>query len=348
MVRRWPDAKSPHLVKQCGALQAESGGCSSPTSELPIGALAFCKNFLTNLFFKRSICNLWLWPQRLAALEWPWFKDPVIGKNDAARNVVLQLSNVPRPGVANQDAHGFFKDGLDGFVHGRSKLLNEIFHELRDVGFPFAQRWQINRKSIQPVVQILAEFPVPNHLLQVLVGRSNDPNIDSRGANATHGLELTLLEDTQELRLKFNRHVSNFVEEQSATVRQREPADMGIDSSREGPAFVSEEFAFEQAGRHRRAVHLHQISVSAGAELVNRSRDDFLAGAGLSGDQHRCIRACHCLYLTENGAQAAAAPYDRCQERGFRALWLGPFITTIESAIHRRAFCIRSMLHDRV
>jgi hypothetical protein len=86
---------------------------------------------------------------------------------------------------------------------------------------------------------------------------------------------------------------------------------MRIDSARKSSAFVSEEFAFEEAGRHRRAVHLHQISVSAGAELVNRSRNDFLAGAGLSGDQDGCIRACDGLHLAENGAQAAAAPYDR-------------------------------------
>jgi hypothetical protein len=164
---------------------------------------------------------------------------------------------------------------------------------------------------MQPEVQIFTEFPIPSHSLQIVVGRCNDANIDSRCASAAHGLKLALLEHTQELRLKFKRHVTNFIEEQSATIRQRESADMRIDSTRKGSAFVSEELAFEQAGWHRRAVHLHQISVSAGAELVNRSRDDFLAGAGLSGDQNGCIRACDGLHLAENGAQAAAAPYDR-------------------------------------
>src|SRR4029077_4022683 len=193
---------------------------------------------------------------------------------------------------------------------------------LGNIGFPFAQRRQINRKSIQPVIQILTEFAVLNHLLQVLVGRSNDANINSRGPRAPDGLKLTLLKHAEQLGLKLQWHVSNFIEEQSATIRQREAADMGIDSARKGSAFVSEELAFEEAGRHRRAVHLHQISVSAGAELVNRSRDDFLAGAGLSGDQNGCIRACDGLHLAENGTQAAAAPYDRVQERGFRALRL--------------------------
>src|SRR5437870_11733737 len=86
---------------------------------------------------------------------------------------------------------------------------------------------------------------------------------------------------------------------------------MRIDGARKGSAFMSEELAFEKAGRHRRAVHLHQISASAGAELVNRSRDDFLAGASLSGNQDRCIRTCHGLHLTEDCAQAATRSEER-------------------------------------
>src|SRR5260370_40692733 len=125
---------------------------------------------------------------------------------------------------------------------------------------------------------------------------------------------------------------------------------MRIDGAGKSSTFVSEELAFEKAGWHRRAVHLDQISVSTGAELVNRSRNDFLAGAGLSGNQDSGIRARHGLHLVENGAQAAATPYDRVQERGIRAFWpaVRPFIGTMERGIYRRAFRISSNLHDRL
>src|SRR5712664_2833960 len=136
MVRRWPDTKALHLVKQGGALQAESGGCSARTSELPIGALAGNEDLSPHLIFQRRIRNLWL--QRLASLEWPWLKDAITRENDAARDVVLQLSNVAGPVVANQGAHGFLRDGFDGFVHGVCELLNEVLHELGDISFPFA------------------------------------------------------------------------------------------------------------------------------------------------------------------------------------------------------------------
>jgi hypothetical protein len=125
---------------------------------------------------------------------------------------------------------------------------------------------------------------------------------------------------------------------------------MRIDGAGKGATFVSEELAFQKAGGHRRAVHLDQISVSAGAELVYRPRNDFLAGAGLSSNQDGCVRARHGLHLVENGAQAAAAPYDRVQERGIRAFWPArrSFIGTMESAIYRRAFRVSSKLHDRI
>src|SRR6202043_824773 len=124
-----------------------------------------------------------------------------------------------------------------------------------------------------------------SHSLQVLVGGRNNANIGARCPRAADCLELTLLQDAEQLGLKLQWHVSNFIEEQSAAIRQREAADMRIDGARKGSTFVSEELAFEKPGWHRRAVQLAQISVSTGAELMNRSRDDFLTCAGLSGNQ---------------------------------------------------------------
>jgi hypothetical protein len=108
------------------------------------------------------------------------------------------------------------------------------------------------------------------------------------------------LTDFAALEALLKWHVSDFIEEQSAAIGQRKATDMRIDGAGKGSAFVPEEFAFEKAGRHRSAVHLHQISVSPGAEFVNRPRDDFLAGAGLPGNQDRCIRARNGLDLTED------------------------------------------------
>src|SRR5467141_3126395 len=58
IVRRRPNTKTLHLVKQGGALQAESGGCSSRTSELPIGTLASNEDLSTHLIFQRRSQSL--------------------------------------------------------------------------------------------------------------------------------------------------------------------------------------------------------------------------------------------------------------------------------------------------
>src|SRR5712671_5912695 len=149
--------------------------------------------------------------------------------------------------MTNDGAHDFVGDGVDQFVHGSGGLFDEVPYKLRNIRFSFAERWQRNRKDIQAIVQVLSEFTVTDHLPQVLIGRRDDTNIDARGTGAAYSLELALLEDTEQLGLKLHWHVSDFIQKQYAAVRQRKPADMRIDSSGEGSAFVPEKLAFEKA-----------------------------------------------------------------------------------------------------
>jgi hypothetical protein len=79
------------------------------------------------------------------------------------------------------------------FVHGIRKFLDEVLHELRNICFPFAERWQRKRENIQSIVQIFAEFTVADHLAQVPVSRCHDTNIDTRGTRAAYWLKLALL-----------------------------------------------------------------------------------------------------------------------------------------------------------
>src|SRR6266404_5857001 len=162
-----------------------------------------------------------------------------------ARNVVLQFPNVSGPWITDQGPHSFLGDVLDGFVHGGRELFDEVPHEIRNVCFPFAERGQRNGENIQPIVQILSKLTVSHQLPQISVARNNDTNIDARRTGATYRLEFTLLEHTEQLGLEFQWHVSNFIEKQRATIRQRKAADVRTNGTRESPAFMSEEFALE-------------------------------------------------------------------------------------------------------
>src|SRR4029077_5499142 len=185
------------------------------------------------------------------------------------------------------------------------------------ISFSLAERWQRNGENIQPIVQILSEFTVTDHLPQISIGCRDNTNIDSRCARAAYGLELALLEDTEQLGLKLQRHVSDFIKKQCASVRQRKPADMGIDSSGKGSAFVPEKLTFEKTSWHRRTVYFDEIPAAARAELVNRARDNLLARPGFAADQDGGGGGPPGLDFREDGAEAATTPYDRLQERSF-------------------------------
>src|ERR1700722_13475696 len=264
--------------------------------------------------------------------------------------MVLKFANVPGPRVTDDGTHDLLGDCIDEFVHGRSELFNEVLDELPDVLFPFAQRRQGNRKSIQPIVKIFPELTVANHLPQVPVGSDNDADIHLRGTCAADGLEFAFLEYAQQLGLKFQRHISNFIEEQRPAIGKRKAAHVRSDRAGESSPFMSEKPAFEKPGRHSRTVHLDEISVAARTEFMNRARYDFLAGAGLAREQHGRVGGRHGLHLGEDFAQAPAAPHDRLQESVFGALKLAHigFIETTKSSPPSRCSSISVNVRGKV
>ena len=108
-------------------------------------------------------------------------------------------------------------------------------------------------KKIQPIVEVFAEFTVLDHLPQVSIGGGNDANVrDFSGACQADWFELAFLENTEDLRLKFQRHVSNFIEKQRAAIRQREAAKVRIEGPRESSSLMSEKLTFEKTCRASR------------------------------------------------------------------------------------------------
>ena len=95
MVGGRSDAEAFHLVKERGAFQAESGGCSARTAEIPICALTGGEDLLTDFVFQRRVRNLdWSGVAFLGPLR---SENAVVGKDYAAGDVVLQLANVSGP-----------------------------------------------------------------------------------------------------------------------------------------------------------------------------------------------------------------------------------------------------------
>ena len=146
--------------------------------------------------------------------------------------------------------------------------------------------------DVQPVVQVLAERLVGDVLDQAAMGRRDHADVDRRQlAIGTDALNLAGLEEPQQQRLHPQAHLPDFVHEDGAAVGGLEPAALVAVGVGEAALHVTEQLRFEQRVREAGAVDGDERAAAAAAALVNQPRDDFLADAALTGDEHLGIGA---------------------------------------------------------
>src|SRR5215475_11747038 len=108
-------------------------------------------------------------------------------------------------------------------------------HKCGDIFLSFAQRRDVDRKDFQEVIESLPECSMLHHSRQMAMRRSNQT--DFHPAMDTGSFGFLLLKDAQQFRLEVERNVSDFIEEQSASVGEFEAS--GLVSG-----FSSEQFGF--------------------------------------------------------------------------------------------------------
>src|SRR4029434_1638495 len=126
--------------------------------------------------------------------------------------------------------------------------------------------------------------------------RSNSPSCRTRSNLACNssGMSPTSSRNSVPLCASSNRPTRCEIAPARATqrrafVRELDRPDALRDRASERAPFVTEELAFEQAGRNRRAVHLDQRALAAITEIVDRMGDQFFTGAGFALNQDRRI-----------------------------------------------------------
>jgi hypothetical protein len=159
------------------------------------------------------------------------------------------------------------------------ELLEEVIRQQKDVGLSFAQRRHEDREDVEAVIEIVAEFGGRNRLLEVLVRGGDEPDVRVDRLGAAEPLEFALLQDAQQLDLRREVEIADLVEKQRAAVRQLEPPFFGGMRARECPLLVAEQLRLDEILRQRRAAHLDERFLGAGGIVVNRVRDQLLAGA---------------------------------------------------------------------
>ena len=117
-------------------------------------------------------------------------------------------------------------------------------------------------------------------LLVAVMSRMSAPD----GFRAAHLGELAHLDDAEELGLQVRTQLAQLVDEQRPGVGQREDAVAMVRRAGERALHVTEEVALHQTLGDGRAVEGDQGAVAARARVVDRARDELLAGAALAVD----------------------------------------------------------------
>ena len=173
------------------------------------------------------------------------------------------------------------------------EAAHQELHQQRNVFLPLAQRGHADRHDIEPIEEVFAETPLGHGELQILVRAGEHAHVHRGHAFRADPLDLAVLQDAQDLRLRARREIRDLIEKDHAAMRDLEQSLSRRHRARERAAFVPEQLALHQALRNRRAVHFDEGRVGALAVRVNAVGDQFLARAAFAGDQHAGVGLRH-------------------------------------------------------
>ncbi len=97
--------------------------------------------------------------------------------------------------------------------HPLAENLDEVLHESWNIFSAFTEGWQRDRKNVEPVIEVTAEFVPRRHFQQISIRGSHQPHVHLMGAPATQALELLLLKYPQQFRLQRWRDIPDLVQE---------------------------------------------------------------------------------------------------------------------------------------
>src|SRR5271154_1168162 len=255
----------PHL--QGAAFQPKEHGCALRTADYPIGCLKSVEDVpplhvfqsldLAGFSVGERICWHGGLRLRLQIAEWH-VEHSTCGQNHGALDEILQLANVPRPMVGDQNIHGFRRNRVDLPVHAPRKLPGKVPDQQRNILAAIPERRQQNRKNIQAIKQVGSELMVRNHFREIAVCRRNQTSVALQRTRAPEPLELALLQNAQQLRLQFQRYFADLVQENRSTAREFKAPDALRDRAGESASLMAEDLAFEQSRWNRRAVQFDE------------------------------------------------------------------------------------------
>ncbi len=234
-----------------------------------------------------------------------------LGHHHRARQDVLELPHVPRPGAARELGERRARQLGHRTVHARGGPANQVVDEQGEILGALAQRGQPHGDAADAVVEILAKAALGDLGRQVTVGRAHEAHVDGLCPVRPQRSHLALLEDPEQLHLHRQRHLPELVEQQGAASRLHEQAVPARARAGERAAGGAEQLGLEERLRHRGAVDGNEGTAAASAILVDGLRDELLAGAALALDEDGQVRLDDAIQQVEDPLEGGARADDR-------------------------------------
>ena len=105
---------------------------------------------------------------------------------------------------------------------------------------PIPERRDFYRNDIETIKEVLSEPPLTHRILEILVRRRDNPDIDINGLRPADPLEGALLQHPEKLHLKNSRHFADFIEEYGPSIGEFKTSDSRSNGAGEGTLLMSE------------------------------------------------------------------------------------------------------------
>src|SRR5215472_5498548 len=167
--------------------------------------------------------------------------------------------------------------------------MQEMLQQNLDLLPPFAQRWNVHGKCVQPVKQVLTEGSALERFLHIDVGGCKHAEIGSDGRTTAKPREPAVLQDVKQLGLQQRTHFADFIQKDRALITKLKPTRLGTDGACKRAALITEEFAFQKVSGNGGAVDFLQRTARARREFVDQTRNYLLPYTALAQKQDRHI-----------------------------------------------------------
>jgi hypothetical protein len=191
---------------------------------------------------------------------------------------VVELTDVARPRIGHEGVARFQGESLQGQRIVCTDTAEKILGQKQDVLRPFPEWRKAYRDDGETMVKILPKLTGADGGLQIHVGGTDEPRVGRLVTGPPESPDTVLLDDGEELRLKWRREQRNLVEEDRAPMRRLEEAGLGPTGVGEGPSLIAEQLGLEKRLWYSGAVHVYERTLASRTEAVDEAGEKPFTG----------------------------------------------------------------------